>query len=370
MSSQHLDHAYAVVLAGGSGTRLWPTSRDNTPKQFLKLGGDRTMLQATVDRILPIIPWDRVIVVTNAAYTQDVRQQLPEIPEANIIAEPQKRDTALAMGLGALIAQHRDPEAVVVNMASDHVLKDVEEYRRVITTAVEIASEKKYLLTVGITPTSPNVNFGYIQAGRKWEEREGRPVYAVSRFKEKPDVETAKKFLEAGNFYWNANMYTWHVETILAAFAQHMPETTAAFSAISQSINTPRFAEVLAQQYESAQKVPIDVAISEKVDNLAVMEGDFGWDDVGLWSTVFELGEKDEHGSVVVRDGQDQSPVLAIGSGNNLVGTSGRMVALVGVEDMVVIDSKDVVLVVPRSRASEVKKIVETLKEQGLDQYL
>jgi mannose-1-phosphate guanylyltransferase len=370
MSSQNLEHAYAVVLAGGSGTRLWPTSRDNTPKQFLKLGGTRTMLQATIDRILPLISWDRVIVVTNAAYVQEVRQQLPEIAQENIIAEPQKRDTALAMALGALIAQHRDPEAVVVNIASDAVLKDVEEYRSVITTAVEIASEKKYLLTVGITPTTPNVNFGYIQTGRTLDERDGRKVYVATSFKEKPDLETAKKFLSAGKYYWNANMYTWHVETALAAFAEHMPELQPRLDAIAAAIGTDRFADVLAQQYEGAQKVAVDVGVSEKVNNLVLLEGDFGWDDVGLWSTVFELGEKDANGSVVVRDDQDDSTVLALDAHNNLVGTSGRLVSLIGVEDMVVIDSKDVVLVVPRSRASEVKKIVETLKEQGLSQYL
>lgn len=370
MSSQNLEHVYAVVLAGGSGTRLWPTSRDNTPKQFLKLGGSRTMMQATIDRILPLIPWERVIVVTNAAYAGEVRQQLPEIPEDNIVSEPEKRDTAFAMALGSLVAQHRDPEAVVVNIASDHVLNDINEYHAVISAAVAVASEKQYLLTVGITPIAPNVNFGYIQAGKVISEREGRSLYAVSKFKEKPDLETAKSFLDAGNFYWNANMYTWHVDTIFAAFEKHMPEMFQSFEAISQAIGTPQFMEVLSEHYAKAQKVPIDVAISEKVNNLVVLEGDFGWDDVGLWSTVFELGEKDENGSVVVRDDQDVSPVLALDAHNNLIGTSGRLISLIGVEDMVVIDSKDVVLVVPRSRASEVKKIVETLKEQELSKYL
>ncbi len=328
------------------------------------------MLQTTIDRILPLIPWERVIVVTNAAYTEEVRSQLPEIAPENIIAEPAKRDTALAMALGALVAQARDPEAIVVNIASDAVLKDPEEYRSVIQTAVDIAAEKQYLLTVGITPTSPNINFGYIQAGKKISERSGRDVFLADSFKEKPDLTTAQQFLAAGNYYWNANMYTWHAQTILEAFARYMPELESTLNRIAESINTESFAEVLASEYESAPKVAIDVAISEKVDNLLLLEGNFGWDDVGLWSTVFELGEKDENGSVVVRDDQDASPVLAIDSKNNLIGTSGRLVSLIGVEDLVVIDSKDVVLVVPRSRASEVKKIVENLKEQGLNQYL
>jgi mannose-1-phosphate guanylyltransferase len=370
MSSQNLEHAYAVVLAGGSGTRLWPISRDNTPKQFLKLGGTRTMLQSTIDRILPLIPWERVIVVTNAAYTDEVRRQLPEITEENIIAEPQKRDTALAMALGALIARHRDPEAIVVNIASDAVLKNADEYRSVITTAVDIAAEKQYLLAVGITPTTPNINFGYIQAGKVIGQKDGRDISIADSFKEKPDLETAKKFLAAGNYYWNANMYTWHADTILAAFNEHMPELRTTLDVIADAIGTKHFQEVLAQEYEGANKVAIDVAVSEKVNNLVLLEGDFGWDDVGLWSTVFELGEKDENGSVVVRDDQDASPVMALDAHNNLIGTSGRLISLIGVEDLVVIDSKDVVLVVPRSRASEVKKIVENLKEQGFKQYL
>lgn len=370
MSSSHLDHAYAVVLAGGSGTRLWPTSRDNTPKQFLKLGGDRTMLQTTIDRILPLIPWERVIVVTNAAYSQDVQNQLPEIPVENIVAEPMRRDTAMAMAIGSLIARSRDPQAIVANVSSDHVLKDEEEYRSVIETAIEIAAEKEYLLAVGIKPTSANINFGYIQAGKVWGERNGRTLYRAARFKEKPDAETAQKFVDAGNFYWNANMYTWHVDAMFEAFAQHMPSMMPSFERVAAAVDTPNFVSVLEQEYEKVEKISIDYAISEKVDNLALLEGDFGWDDIGLWSTVYELGKKDENGTVVVQEGEDTAQVVSVGSKNNLVSTNGRLIATIGVEDMVVIDSKDVVLILPRSKAADVKKIVEQLKEKGLEQYL
>lgn len=370
MSSAHVEHAFAVILAGGSGTRLWPTSRDNTPKQFMKLGGTRTMMQGTVDRILPLIPWERIIVVTNSLYTEDVRAQLPEIPVENIIAEPARRDTAMAMALGSLIARHRDPEAVVVNIASDHVLKDPVEYRQVVETAIEIAAEKQYLLTVGIKPTSPNVNFGYIQAGKVWGERNGRTLYSADRFKEKPDLQTAEQFVAAGNYYWNANMYTWHVEPIMAAFAEHMPAMMPILDTIDRAIDTPDFSVVLEQEYPKVEKISIDYAISEKVNNLVLLEGDFGWDDIGLWSTVYELGEKDVNGTVVVQEGTDTSRVLAIDSRNNLVSTNGRLVATIGVEDLVVIDSNDVILILPRSRAADVKKVVEQLKAEGQEQYL
>lgn len=265
MSEHALEHAYAVILAGGSGTRLWPKSRDNTPKQFLKLGGKRTMMQGAVDRILPLIPWERVIVVTNEKYVEDVRSQLPEIPAENIVAEPDKRDTALAMALGSLIAQSRDPEAIAVNIASDHVLINDDEYRRVVSAAVELASHKEHLVTVGITPTGPNVNFGYIKASGTLMEIAGYDAHKVESFKEKPDKSTAEKFLASGNYYWNANMYTWHVDAILAAFQQHMPSAMPGLQKIADAIGTDQFESVLAEVYAEAEKVPIDIAISEKL---------------------------------------------------------------------------------------------------------
>lgn len=366
-----LEHVYAVILAGGSGTRLWPKSRDNTPKQFLRLGGERTLMQSTVDRILPIIPVERVIVITNEKYRGEVIQQLPQVPEANIIAEPDKRDTAMAMALGAAIAQQRDPEAVVINMASDHVLQSDEGYRDVISTAVEIARDKQHLLTVGIKPTTPNVNFGYIRAFQPQGERNGHTVYAVDSFKEKPDLATAESFLAEGHYYWNANMYTWHVETIMAAFAEFMPEMFALLQTLRTHIDQPSFAEALAEAYGKAEKISIDYAISEKAKNLLLLSGEFGWDDIGLWSTVYELGKKDANGVVIVQESEDDSRVLSLDSQNNLVNTNGKMVVTLGVEDLMIIDSDEVVFVLPRSRAADVKKVVDALKaDPELTRYL
>lgn len=364
------EHAYAVVLAGGSGTRLWPLSRDGQPKQFLKLGGDRTLLQQCVDRILPLIPVERVIVVTNTEYESVVREQLPEVKPENIIAEPEKRDTALAMAVGSLLAKHRDPEAVVTNLASDHVLNDPEAYRHVLQAALEIAARKEHLLTVGIRPTSPNVNFGYIQVDGSPQNDEGVEVYKVLRFKEKPDVETAQQFLDEGNYYWNANMYTWHVDAMLDAFRKYQPEMLAGLERVQKVLDTPEQASVLADVYASAEKISIDYAISEHADNLRLIPGDFGWEDIGLWSTVYDLGQKDAAGQVVVQDRTDTTPVVALGAQNNLVCTNGRLIALVGVQDLVVVDSDGVVLIAPREKAAEVKNMVNELKERGLQEYL
>jgi mannose-1-phosphate guanylyltransferase len=368
--SVHLEHVFAVILAGGSGTRLWPKSRDNSPKQFLRLGGERTMLQVTYDRIAPMIPAERIIIVTNALYTEEVKRELPQIPAANIIAEPAKRDTAMAMALGAVVAQHLDPQAVVMNIASDHVLKDEDEYRSVMAAAVKYVQDGQHLLAIGITPTGPNVNFGYIQSGEVVSETMGRPVHVVKRFKEKPDLATAEQFLAAGSYYWNACMFTWTPSALLAAFKQYQPEMLVKIEKIQAAIGQSNWADVLATEYAAAPKIAIDVAIAEKVDNLVIIAGDFGWDDVGLWSTVYDLGQKNENESVVVRESADNAQVVELDSHNNLINTNGRLIAAIGLQDMVIIDSKDVLLVLPRDRAADVKKIVAELQKQKLEQYL
>jgi len=368
--SSYLDHAYAVILAGGSGTRLWPMSRDNKPKQFLKLGGNTTLLQQAARRIERVIPWEKIIVVTNKDYLEEVKQQLPLVRPENIVAEPTKRDTAMAMAVGSLIAKHYDPEAIVTNIASDHVLNDEAEFQRVITKALELAGPSNHLLTVGIKPTDPNVNFGYIQVNPDKVEDGRDLICTVKSFKEKPDRATAEQFLAEGDYYWNANMYTWHVQAIETAFKKYMPDMTVHLAKIETAIGTPEFQQVLNTEYESAEKISIDFAISEKADNLMLIPGDFGWDDVGLWSTVYQLGEKDTNGTVVVRDGADAEPVVAVDSHNNLISTNHRAVTLVGVDNLVVVDSDDVIMVMPRERAAEVKKLVGKLQEEGLDKYL
>jgi len=368
--SNSLEHAYAVILAGGSGTRLWPMSRDNKPKQFLKLGGDQTLLQQAATRISQLIDWNKIIVVTNEEYLEEVQRQLPQIPSVNIIAEPMKRDTALAMAVGALVAKHFDPQAVVTNIASDHVLQDEAEYKRVITRALEMAASGDSILTVGITPSEPNVNFGYIQVNSEKQQDGADLLCTVASFKEKPDRATAQSFLDAGDYYWNANMYTWNVNAIIEAFHRYMPQLTESLDKIAQAIGTENLAQVLREEYEKADKISIDVAISEKADNLLLIPGDFGWEDVGLWSTVYQLGLKDENGTVVVRKSEDTAPVVSVDAHNNLVSTNGRLVTLVGVQDLVIVDSEDVIMVMPRSMAADVKTLVGKLKEEGFEKYL
>jgi mannose-1-phosphate guanylyltransferase len=364
-----LNHTYAVILAGGGGTRLWPKSRNKTPKQFLKLAGKETMLQVTAARITSLIPWERIIVVTNAAHIKEVREQLPEVPSQNIIAEPKKKDTALAMLVGSLYAKTMDPKAVIINQASDHIVTDKNEYTRVMKAAAQVASKKDYLVTVGITPTFPSTGMGYIRISEELEKLgQGLFLFKVNGFTEKPATATARAFISTGKYFWNANMYVWSVEAIENAFKKHMPQMHQLTSKLS-GLSGEKFQAALPKIYSQAEAISIDYAISEKSDNLVLIPGDFGWNDVGDWKIVFELGAKDLAGNVVISE-HNNMPTLAINSQRNLIHANGRLVALIGVDDMIIVDTDEILMVVPKSRSQDVKKIVERLKEEKKEEYL
>lgn len=364
----NMDHVYFVILAGGGGTRLWPKSRKKTPKQFLRLVGKDTMMQVTAQRVTQLISWEHVIVVTNKDYIEEVKSQLPQVPVQNIIAEPDKKDTALAMLTGALYARTLDSEAIVANAASDHVITNPTEFIRVMQAALEVASEGKNLVTVGITPTFPSSGFGYIKAGQDIKRVGGQTVFSVENFTEKPNVATARAFMSTGKYFWNANMYVWSANTLLQAFEKYKPELYKKTEPLHGS-DGPSFHEKLEEVYKDAEAISIDYAISEKADNLVLIPGDFGWDDVGDWKVVYDLGKKDLAGNVVISDGT-QINTLAIESKNNLIHTDNRMIAMMGVDNFIVIDTPEILMIVPKDRSQDVKKLVERLKEEKLDQYL
>lgn len=361
-------HVYAVILAGGGGTRLWPKSRNKTPKQFLKLMSDKTMLQETADRLLPLVDWEHMIVVTNEHYKKEVEEQLPQVPKVNIIAEPQKRDTALAMLSGALFAKLLDPEAVVINAASDHIVFDQKEFVRVMHAAVKVAERGENLITVGITPTFPSSGFGYIKIGEDQERVLGNlPVFKVQSFTEKPNVATARAFIATGKYFWNANMYVWSSAALEEAFQQHFPAMYQLTEGLT-SLKAEEFHKKLPAIYNSAESISIDYAISEKAHNLVLIPGDFGWNDVGDWKVVYDLTKKDKDGNVILGGEHKQSVVLE--SRNNLIHTNGRLVALYGLENMVVIDTEEILMVIPKNMSQDVKKLVEDLKAEGKEEYL
>ncbi|MEO8581074.1 MAG: sugar phosphate nucleotidyltransferase [Patescibacteria group bacterium] len=364
----NMDHVYFVILAGGGGTRLWPKSRKKTPKQFLKLAGKDTMMQVTAQRVTQMVGWDHVIVVTNKDYLQEVKTQLPQVPEENIIAEPEKKDTALAMLTGTLLARTIDPQAIVANAASDHVITDPQEFVRVMQVALEVASERKNLVTVGITPTFPSSGFGYIKVGHDIKRVEGQTVFLVESFTEKPNVPTARAFISTGKYFWNANMYVWSADTLLEAFKVHKPDLFKKTAPI-QKATLGSFHSLLSDVYKDAEAISIDYAISEKATNLVLIPGDFGWDDVGDWKVVYDLGKKDLAGNVVISD-DPQTHTLTIESKNNLIHTNSRLIAMIGVENFTIIDTPEILMIVPKDRSQDVKKLVERLKEEKLEEYL
>lgn len=362
-------HTYAVILAGGGGTRIWPKSRNSTPKQFLKLSGQQTMIQVTADRVTKIVPWENVIVVTNKLYFDDVHEQLPQIPVANIIAEPEKRDTALAMLVGALYVKSKDPDAVIMNAASDHVIANDKEYGRVMAAAVEVAGSDHQLVTIGITPTFAHPGLGYIKIGQDLRKvSNGLSLFKVDSFTEKPNVATARAFIATGRYFWNANMYVWAAADLQAAFAKYMPEMYELTKHLDQ-LDATAFQAALPAVYAKAESISIDYAISEKADNLVLIPGDFGWNDVGDWKVVYDLGKKDLAGNVIVGDHENMK-TLTISSHNNLIHADGRLIALVGIDDMIVVDTEEILMICPKDRSQDVKKLVERLKEENKKEYL
>lgn len=363
------DHTFVVILAGGGGTRLWPKSREKTPKQFLRLHTENTLMQEAYLRVRKFISPERVIVVTNREYLEETRRLLPEVPISNIIGEPAKRDTAAAMLLGALVAKAKDPEAVIINQASDHILQNDEEFVHVMHTAAEVAASGEKLVTVGISPTFPHTGFGYIQIANELHQVNGLPVFQVANFTEKPDRSTAEDFIATGKYYWNANMYVWKGTALIEAFRQHCPNILARLESLEKTVDTPEFALALEDAYQDVEKISIDYTISEKADNLVLIPGDFGWNDIGDWKVVYDLQDKQADENVVMSEGEN-GRVMFQDAGKNFIHTNGRLIALVGVENLVVIDTPEIVLVMAKDKSQDVKKIVEKLKAEKAEQYM
>lgn len=360
---------YIVIPAGGSGTRLWPLSRAAHPKFLHALTGDeRSLIQTTVDRLAPLTPPAQTFVVTGGGHAAAIARQLPNLPDSNIIIEPAPRDSGPAIGLAAAIIHQRDPGAIMGSFAADHLVRDEAVFRDTVRAAVEVARQG-HLVTIGIAPTAPETGYGYI--------RQGEPLgvggaFRVEQFKEKPSREVAEAYLSSGRYLWNASMFVWQTATLLEEMARQLPELYAGLQRIAADWDTPRQQETLGNLWPALPKITIDHGIMEGAARVATVPGRFGWNDVGDWDTLASVLPASDSGNVVLAIG-DTGPGrhLAIDTRDSLIASSShRIIATLGVANLVVVDTEDAVLVCPRGRAQEVRRLVDALKEQGQIDHL
>lgn len=355
-----MTHYYAVILAGGSGTRLWPRSRIQHPKQLLDLVSTRTMLQETYDRIAPLVPPENVFVITNREYVADVRTQLPPVPGAQVIGEPEGRGTAPPAALAALLLRERDPDAVTFILPADHVINNAEVFREALTEAAGVAA-RQMLVTLGVLPMYPETGYGYIEAGETLNPPDGATSFRVHRFREKPNQETAEQFLASGNYYWNSGIFVWRADVILDEFAQHLPDMLARLEKIvTAGLDAPGFADA----WHALDTETLDYGILEKAAHVAVIPLDAGWNDVGSWASLYDLMTHDEHNNAV------HGKHVGITTRSTLIYSSKRLIATIGIEDLIIVDTDDALLICPRDRAQDVKKIVDELKRRKAIEYL
>lgn len=347
---------YVAILAGGSGTRLWPLSRSRRPKQLLSLVSDRSLIQETVDRIAPLVSPDRTYVVTERSHAGDILAQLPEIPERNVIIEPVRRGTAPALALAALVIHNADPEAVMASLHSDAVITNPDELLRALRLAGTVAAQTDNVVTLGVRPRVPATNLGYIEMAEALDSSYGGDVHRAARFVEKPDEQKAWHFLQSGRYLWNSGIFVWRVSLILDLFRRLMPGLHARLEEIRPSLGTPDETRAIEDVYPRMEKETIDYGIMERAPKVAVVPTDMRWSDVGSWSELLEVSQPNQ-GSNLVRGTH-----LGIDTEHSLIFATQKPVVTIGLHDLVIVDTEDVLLVATRERAHEVKKVVEQLE--------
>ena len=351
-----------LIMAGGRGERFWPRSRQNMPKQFLSLTDDgKTMIQLTVERILPLVAMEDIFIVTNRSYKDLVRSQLPELPEENILCEPVGKNTAPCIGLGAVHMAKRYGDAVMMVLPSDHLIKYTSLFLNTLSDACDVAEQGENLVTLGIAPDSPETSYGYIKF--QPEQTLGR-AFAVDQFVEKPDLETAKAYLSSEQYLWNSGMFIWKTSTILKNLEVYLPEIYQGLCSIGEAIGTDMEEQVLERTFQVFQAESIDYGVMEKARNIYILSGAFGWDDVGSWLAVSRIKRSNELGNVV--DGN----VVTVNTRNTTIQGGGKLIAAVGLEDMIVVDSEDALLICEKDHAGDIKKVLENLRICNRTEYL
>ena len=360
-----MNHNYCVIMCGGVGSRFWPFSRNSRPKQFLDFfGTGRSLLQLTVDRILPLIPAENIILVTNAAYADIIREQLPDILPGNILLEPARRNTAPCICWAAHHIQSLDPEAVIVTLPSDHLILREEEFRKVLEEGLRFVAADDRLLTIGLNPASPHTGYGYIQIGRPVADWPG--ISKVKSFTEKPDLEMAKVFVESGEFYWNSGMFLWSATSILRAFARYDHDTSSLFNHGIPFYGTPRESAFIEEAFPKAPSISIDYAIMEKADNVFVKTADLGWSDLGSWKALYETAPRDKRGNIT-----QGCRVLTNDCHNSVFAVRGdKVVVADGLDGYIVAENENALLIYPMSEEQKIRNVVNDVKNLFGDKYI
>lgn len=357
MEDNYKDHLYALILAGGGGTRLWPRSRNNTPKQFLKLFKGKTLTQITFERFKKIMPIGRIYCVTvSDAYKAEIIKEIPEFVQENIIVEPERRETGPANALGAYVINKADPNAVIVTESADRLVEPVRRYLQVVKAAAKMAFTQRVMVAMGVTARYPHTGLGHIKKGVKVAKIKDVRFYKLDKFVEKPELEIARKYTESGDYFWNAGEFVWRADVLLEEIEKHAPEISKNLQRLEK--------ETIKVVYKDMPTISIDYAVAEKSDNFYVVHGDFTWSDIGDWNEVWKNSRKDEMGNVIIDGDEPGGEIINIDTTDAIVHKDGRLIAILDVDNIIIVDTKDALLVASKSKAQNVKKIVNMLKEK------
>ena len=355
---------YAVIMAGGHGERFWPESRSHKPKQFLTLLGNRSLIQQSFDRIHDFMPPEQILVVVGQEHLALAKEQLPTLPAENFLVEPEGRNTAPCIGLAAIHIRKRDPGSVMLVFPADHLIQGQTDFHLCLEKGFEWAADSDYLVTIGIMPSRPETGYGYMEREEAAIDQKLPPVFPVRRFVEKPDVEKAREYVQSGHYYWNSGIFIWKADLILDRMQAHLPELYQGLLQIESTVGTEQESIVMNSVFPGLPRISIDYGILERSDRILMVQGDFGWDDLGSWASLADHSASDEQGMVIKGDyvGLDNSDCLVHGRDG--------LIAVLGVNDLVIVQAGDVILVCDKNRTQEVKDLVSLSKEKYREKYL
>jgi len=359
---------YAIIMAGGGGTRFWPWSRETRPKQVLPILSPRTMIRETVDRIQPLVPPERTLIVTSRSQADEIHKEVPRVPGKNFLLEPRGKNTAPCICLAAVYAQKIASEAVLIVLPADHSIGDRAGFLRALEKAAEFARRKDFLVTLGIPPTGPETGYGYMQKGSLLAHFRGTKIFKARGFREKPSLLRAKGYLRRGDYLWNSGMFIWRAEVFLEAAKKFLPRLHGDMQGLKAALGTRGEKKALERVYARCPSISVDYGIMEKARNVALIEARFGWSDVGSWAALWNLWPRDPAGNVCIQGGE--SKILTLESSGCVVHGEKNLIAVLGLKDTVVAEAGDAILVCPRDRSQDVRRVLQELKKRGWRKYL